>query len=226
MQKNHLYILYTNITIKKGVNMKIKEKVMKIINIRGMTKIIAITIVVILICFISIYIQNKEMSSIKINDKEFIKEKGKIAVYISGAINNTGIFYLSEGIRLDEALNIIGGIKDDADLNKINLSKVLYDSEKIVIPYKQKETIEEIKNEENNHTDNDEKEKIDSDDKININTANEQLLMQLSGIGEATSKKIVEYRKNGNFESIEEIMNVPGIGNSKFEKMKDKITVE
>lgn len=206
--------------------MKIKEKVMKIINIRGMTKIIAITIVVILICFISIYIQNKEMSSIKINDKEFIKEKGKIAVYISGAINNTGIFYLSEGIRLDEALNIIGGIKDDADLNKINLSKVLYDSEKIVIPYKQKETIEEIKNEENNHTDNDEKEKIDSDDKININTANEQLLMQLSGIGEATSKKIVEYRKNGNFESIEEIMNVPGIGNSKFEKMKDKITVE
>lgn len=206
--------------------MKIKEKVMKIINIRGMTKIIAITIVVILICFISIYIQNKEMSSIKINDKEFIKEKGKIAVYISGAINNIGIFYLSEGIRLDEALNIIGGIKDDADLNKINLSKVLYDSEKIVIPYKQKETIEEIKNEENNHTDNDEKEKIDSDDKININTANEQLLMQLSGIGEATSKKIVEYRKNGNFESIEEIMNVPGIGNSKFEKMKDKITVE
>jgi len=198
--------------------MKNKENVNKILNTMGIAKMIFITILVILICFISIYIQNKEVSSIKINDKEFIKEKGKIAVYFSGAINNTGIFYLYEGTRLEDALNIIGGIKADADLNMINLSKVLYDSEKIVIPYKQKESIEDTKKEKKDQT--------SSDEKININSADEGLLMELSGIGEATAKKIIEYRKNGVFESIEEIMNVPGIGISKFEKMKDKITVE
>lgn len=198
--------------------MKNKENIIKMISIKAMAKIICITIVVILICFISIYIQNKEISSIKINDKEFVKDKGKIAVYFSGAINNTGVFQLPEGTRLEDALNVIGGIKEDADLNKLNLSKILYDSEKIVIPYKQIETVDETNNEENNH--------ISNEEKININNADVQLLMELPGIGETTARKIIEYRKNGNFESIEDIMNVPGIGNSKFEKMKDKITVE
>ena len=62
--------------------------------------------------------------------------------------------------------------------------------------------------------------------KININTANASELDKLPGVGEAIAKKIIEYREyNGNFSSIEEIKNVSGIGESKFEKMKDYICV-
>jgi competence protein ComEA len=193
------------------------KNIFKTFNINSILVIICITIVVIIACTTIIYIQKEELRGITINDKEFKKVHGKIAVYISGAVNNSGIFYFNENTKLEEALNIIGGVKEEADLNNVNLSKVLNDSEKIVIPYVQNEIIE--KENENIYS-------LSSDEKININNADESLLMTLPGIGEVTARKIIEYRKNGNFESIEEIKKVPGIGDSKFEKIKDKITVE
>ncbi|MDF2865820.1 MAG: hypothetical protein K0R72_638 [Clostridia bacterium] len=199
--------------------MKEFKKIIRNINKCNMVKITILTVIIISSCSISIYIQSLEKKHIKINEKEFVNEEGKISVYISGAINNYGIYSFNEGTRLEEALNLIGGIKSDADISKINLSKTLYDSEKIVIPYIQKEEAS-IENEDKNE------ENISDTDKININEANESELQGLIGIGEATAKKIVEYRKNGDFESIEDIKKVSGIGDSKFEKIKDKITVE
>lgn len=182
----------------------------------NVTKLIIVTLSVIFLSCISIFIQYRERSVIKINGKQIKKQEGKIAVYMSGAINNPGVYNFKEGIRLEEALNVIGGITKEADISKINLSRLLYDSEKIVVPYIQKETEENIFSNS-----------IDSNqEKININEANEEELIKLPGIGGATAKKIIEYRKNGNFESIEDIKKVPGIGNSKFDKIKDKITVE
>ena len=195
--------------------MKEMKKIIKKLNINIMTKLTLVTIIVAISCCISIYIQKKEISNVKINDKEFISEYGKIAVYLSGAVNNPGIYNFKEGIRLEEALSIMGGIKLEADISKLNLSKVLYDSEKIVIPYIQHEQIE-VDNNEN----------LSDTQKVNINEATENELMTLSGIGKITAKKIIEYRKNGNFEAVEDIKKVPGIGDSKFDKIKDKIAVE
>jgi len=195
--------------------MKEIKNIIKNANRNNIIKLVFTTVVITISCCISIYIQKNETSNIKINDKEFKSEYGKIAVYLSGAINSPGIYNFNEGIRLEEALNIMGGIKPEADISKLNLSKVLYDSEKIVIPYIQEEKIEVDTN--NN---------LSSSDTVNINEATENELMTLSGIGEVTAKKIIEYRKNGDFEVIEDIMKVPGIGDSKFDKIKDKITVE
>jgi competence protein ComEA len=195
--------------------MKEIKNIIEFKNINNITKLIFLTIIIIFFCCISIYIQRREKSNIKINDKEFKSESGKIEVYLSGAINRPGIYNFNEGIRLDEALSIMGGIKPEADISKLNLSKVLYDCEKIVIPYIQEEKIEtEIE------------ENVPDSQKVNINKATENELMTLSGIGEITAKKIIEYRKNGNFDSIEDIKKVPGIGDSKFDKIKDKIAVE
>ena len=66
----------------------------------------------------------------------------------------------------------------------------------------------------------------ETDGKVNINTANKEQLMQLSGIGESRAEGIITYRTaHGNFSSIEEIKNVSGIGDAIFSRMKDKITV-
>lgn len=193
------------------------KEIKKHLNIKNIVIIIGITIITIIICYISIHLQNQEVNTLKINGSELESEYGKIAVYMSGAINNPGMYFLKENTRLEDALNIVGGIKQDADLSKVNLSKILYDSEKVVIPYIQEESVE---------IDDTEQDKNTNSDIVNINDAGEIELMTLSGIGEATAKKIIEYRKNGKFESIEDIKKVPGIGDSKFNKIKDKISVE
>lgn len=199
--------------------MKKIKKLVKLLDKNFIFKICIVTFVVIMLSLISVYIQRKEKNIFKINGKEFEKEYGKVCVLFSGAINNPGMYNLSEDTKLAEALNIIGGVKMDADLSKVILSKILLDEEKIVIPYKQDESfIEqeiESKNNENKY-----------EEKININDADVSLLSTLPGIGESTANKIVEYRKNGDFESIEDIKRVSGIGDGKFEKIKDKITVE
>lgn len=68
-------------------------------------------------------------------------------------------------------------------------------------------------------------EDVRAERKININTASESELVGLNGVGEVTAKAIIEYRENKKFESIEEIMEVKGIGAKKFEKIKDEICV-
>jgi len=191
------------------------KEMKSLVKLNNIIKLILLTITIVICCSISIYLQKREISNIKINDKEFESEYGKITVYLNGAVNTPGIYNFNEGIRLEEALSIIGGVKLEADISKVNLAKVLYDCEKIVIPYLQEQQIEINNND-----------KQSDSETVNINEANENELMTLSGIGEITAKKIIEYRKNGSFEVIDDIKKVPGIGESKFDKIKDKIAVE
>ncbi len=165
-----------------------------------------VCILIIIVSSISILIQKNEK-----NDSKSISKN--ICVYIVGEVNSPGVYYVSEGTRLDELISIAGGITQNGDMDKINLSQKLKDSDKINIPKK-----EELK-------DNLYDEEIISK-KVNINTANKQELMTLDGIGSSTADKIIKYRDNATFESIEDIMEVPSIGKSKFEKIKDDITVD
>lgn len=138
-------------------------------------------------------------------------KNNEIVVYIIGEVKSPGVYKLQESSRLQDLLNICGGITENADINKINLAQRLKDGDKITIL------------EKNNTIDSDLDEK--SDDKVNINNASKNELTKLDGIGESTAQKIIDYRNTNSFDDIEDIMNVPGIGNSKFEAIKDRISV-
>lgn len=135
-----------------------------------------------------------------------------IMVDIKGEVVNPSVHQLNEGDRVQDALNMAGGPTEDADLNQINLAAKVYDEMIIYIP---------------KHGENVEQQRIIiNNGKISINQASEAELTKLNGIGEAKAKAIIDYRtQNGSFKSIEELMEVSGIGQAIFDNIKDKITI-
>lgn len=152
-------------------------------------------------------------------NSESENEVKTIMVHISGAVHKPGVVELEEGKRLIDAVDLCGGLKDDADIDRINLAKKLADEEKIYIPRIGEEIPADIgfSDKSNNNTDN---------GKININTCSKAELMLLPGIGDALADRIIEYREKMPFKTIEDIKNVPGIGEKRFEAIKDLITVK
>lgn len=150
------------------------------------------------------------------------EEKTMIKVHIDGQIKNRGVVELEEGSRLVDAIEKSGGLTEEADTSNINLADILQDGEKVYIYSKQE--VEELKsigklNEEIDNT-------TKKDNKININTATQAELEEITGIGPSLAQKIIEYREsNGKFKDIEELKNVSGIGDKKFESMKSQITI-
>ena len=150
------------------------------------------------------------------------KEKSKIMVHISGEVHKPGLVMLIDGSRVIDAVELAGGLTQDADIDRINLAKRLVDEEKIYVPKIGEELKEDIK--ESTMSSSTSSSKLVNDNgKININTANKEELMSLPGIGEALANRILDYRQNNKFKSINDIMNVSGIGEKKFDSIKDLI---
>ena len=168
----------------------------------------------------------------------------KIKVDLKGEVNAPGIYELNKNDRVDDLINKAGGLTKNADTSIINLSKKL-DDEMVVFIYSKAEVknLKKGKEEKCECPDiNDacitsqleplieEKKQTSSksevtNNKISINKATAEELQSLSGIGESKAKAIIEHRdKNGQFKTIEEIKNVPGIGEALFEKIKNNIT--
>ena len=179
------------------------------------------------------------------NETEDVSEETteKIVVHVSGAVNQEGIVELDEKARVADAIEKAGGVTENAYMKDVNLAEVLEDGMKIYVPTK-----EEVNNQnqgENtnyisggstspaNNTNSSTKNSGESKTgvsnvkgKVNINTASLEELDTLPGIGESTANKIINYRKeNGKFKSIEEIKEVSGIGDSKYEQIKDLIEI-
>lgn len=162
------------------------------------------------------------------NEVEEVVEK--IVVHISGQIVNPGVITLEKGARIVDAIHVAGGTTEEADLTNVNLAYVLEDAQKIYIPSsKDKESEIDIiqENKEgiilSKNLDSKQQEKL----KVNINTASQEELEKLPGIGSSIALRIVNYRKeNGKFNAIEEIKNVSGIGENKFNHIKDSIYVK
>lgn len=164
-------------------------------------------------------------------DTEEVQEKSEntqtesssqhIYVYVCGAVESPGVYELECGARIYEAISSAGGLREDADRNYVNQAQVLSDGEQIYIPT-QEEAEQGILTSDLNDANI-----AAADDKININTASKEELMTLNGIGESRAEKILAYRQSqGEFQSIDELMNVEGIKEGIFQKIKDRITVK
>ena len=183
-----------------------------------------ILVIIFITSGISIYIQDKDRKeTLTINSSNISNKEGKIGVYISGEIKKEGVYYLDKDARVANLIDIAGGLTEKADISKINPAQKLNDSDKIIVPEKkdmgESFTIDEGFNDESSQNES------SRNDKININTATKDELTTLNGIGEATANKIINYRKNNPFKEIEDIMNVPGIGEAKFNNIKEDICI-
>lgn len=173
----------------------------------------------------------KTNDQIENNSNEQQLEKNEnIIVHVSGAVNKEGIVELKNNSRIIDAIDKAGGLKDEADITNINLAYIIEDGMKIHIPSKEEKestiivesNIDSGTVEQSNEIKSNNNKKL----KININTATKTDLETLPGIGESTALKIIEYRKKkGKFKLIEDIKQVNGIGENKFNKIKELITV-
>lgn len=196
-------------------------------------------ILILLISFVVIYYFNdntEEVIETGLVSVETTKENvSNFYIDVKGAVKDPGVYLVSDGERVIDAIEKAGGLKKNANTSNINLAQKLK-SEMVIVVY----TNNEIKNnspklacntkcnceviEINNCIENESN--SNNSNLVNINTADISELMTLSGIGESKAKSIVTYREeNGLFESVEDIKNVSGIGDALYENIKDMITV-
>lgn len=162
---------------------------------------------------VEIEVENEE-SEVVFEDEA---EEKWIIVDVCGEVENAGVVRLKEGDRVIDAIESAGGLLDTADRKRVNMARVVIDGEQIYIS-KQGEETEDIANTK--------LEKVGNSNKVNINKASKGELQSLGGVGEVLAERIVQHReKNGMFKNIDEIMNVSGIGNKKFESIKEFISV-
>lgn len=142
-----------------------------------------------------------------------------IFVDIKGAVKNPGVYQMKVGDRVKDALDAAGGLTAEADSQKVNLAKRLEDQMVIVVP-KVGEEAEEIPAGATS------KEEA-KEGKVNINTATVEELKTLKGVGEKKAEAIIEYRKkNGSFQTKEDLMKVRGIGKKLFESFQERIVTQ
>ena len=172
--------------------------------------------------------ENLQIESIAENiDEKVIDEakEYKIKVYVTGAVNFPGVIELEEGARIQDAINLAGGAKEDANLEKVNLAYCLEDGQKLYIPNIGENEVEYISTENGDNVI--EKNPNSNNSKVNINTGGVEELKALPGVGDLLAQKIIDYREeNGKFKTIDELKNVSGIGDKKFESMKEYVSVK
>lgn len=145
-------------------------------------------------------------------------EKPKaVVIDVKGAVKSPGVYQMKEGARIIDVIEKAGGFVEKADRKRINLAQLVEDEMVIYVP----EIGEQGKNERTPIIGTGEK-----DGRIEINSADASELDKISGVGPATAKAIIAYRKkNGPFEKIEDLLKVSGIGESTLQKMKSQISL-
>lgn len=139
-----------------------------------------------------------------------------IFVHVSGCVANPGLYELSESSRVADAIEAAGGLLPEAQPDAVNLARALFDGEQVIVPSLQQEG-GGVQSFESGAV---------SPGKININTATAEELDGITGVGPSTAEKIVADREeNGPYLAIEDLKRVSGIGDKKFESMRDEICV-
>ena len=150
------------------------------------------------------------------DEKAEDKHDEKIFVDVKGAVKHPGVFETTKDKRVKDLIEEAGGLLDDADTSTLNLSQRVKD-QMVIYVLKHGEKPKQISDGGSSSS---------NTDVININTANKEQLMKISGVGKTKAEAIISYReKNGDFKKKEDITKVHGIGKATFEKIKDKIEV-
>lgn len=151
------------------------------------------------------------------------KERAETMIYvdIKGAVKVPGIYQLKNQQRIWDALALAGGVSEEADTAQVNYAQKVKDQMIIYVPKKGEpvpqslETLQESAPAQQNQ-----------EEKINLNTATEAELQTISGIGAKKAQEIIRFRdEQGPFKTVEELKNVPGIGEKTVERLKDMLTV-
>lgn len=154
---------------------------------------------------------------------------GMVRVYVTGAVRNSDVYFLTQGCIIKDAIQAAGGFSPDADPERINQALELKDQQQIHVPRLDEENpLPVLQGGSDSDSDAGGSETAPvAGGFININTATLDQLDTLPGIGPAIAQRIVDYReKIGGFKSIEEITQVSGIGEATFAKIKASISVE
>ena len=221
-------------------------------------KQIIIVVIVMVFFVIGYFYYNNGDEVVTLNETKLVEEKKEFVedlenkeyktlfIDVKGAVKEPGVYEMDEGKRIIDAINLAGGLAENADTINLNLSKkltdemyiIVYSREEIYNYKKNADKVEEeikcasvecicpdIKNDACVNNENHINEEI-TNKKISINNATKEEFLNLPGIGESKAEAIISYRnENGAFQSIEDIKNVSGIGDAVFEKIKDKITL-
>lgn len=159
------------------------------------------------------------------------KQPGEAAVcvvHVCGAVQSPGVYTLAEGSRIYEAVAAAGGLLPEADEAYLNQASCVTDGEQIYVPTQQ-EVLEQsatLVRSGQSVTAQTESGAEPQDAKVNLNTATKEQLCTLPGIGESKAQSIISYRETqGAYGQIEDVMNVEGIKDGLFQKIRDRITV-
>lgn len=156
-------------------------------------------------------------------DTEREEQPQEICVHVCGAVVNPGVYQLPLGSRLYEAVAAAGGLREDAEDTSLNQASVVEDGQQIYVP-----TREEVASGAFGGANSESSGDSDAmaEGKVNINTADKEQLMTLRGIGESKAAAIIHYREtHGDFQSIEELMQIDGIKEGVFQKIRDMIKI-
>lgn len=224
----------------------------QISNLKKNYFLLLIFIVILLIndFFIVIYFNHLKINEVELKNNpvvSYVKENNKedennLFVDIKGYVKKTGVYKVNKNMTVSDAINLAGGLKKGATTENINLSKRLEDQMVIIVSSKKsydkslKNNDKTIKNDA--IINKDEKALIinnldslnvgktnEANSLVNINYASLDELMTISGIGQSKAEAIISYRQNQKYNTIEDIKNVSGIGDSLYEKIKNHITV-
>lgn len=144
-------------------------------------------------------------------------DTGKAVVYVCGSVVNPGVYELPGGSRIIDAIHCAGGFSEDANREFVNLADFITDGQMIRIP-DSSEDVSLLQSSENSE---------ESSFPVNINTATKEKLCTIPGVGDVRAEAILKYRtENGSFHSTEELMNVPGIKEGTYNKIKEYVKVQ
>lgn len=188
-------------------------------NKKNLMKVAVILLIILIAIAIRISKYHKEQIKVKVNKPKVITEETKMYIDISGEVINPGVYKVSSRTRLFEIIEKAGGLTKNADKDQINQADFVKDGQKIIIPAKNKD------GGNNNNSNISISDSNSSNGLVNINLASKEELKEITGVGDVIADRIIEYRESTPFKSKEDLMNVKGIGNATFEKMKDEVTI-
>lgn len=201
-------------------------------------KIIAVAVAVVFCVLASFWPQQREENVLELEQQavqtEEAEAEAKITVYVSGAVAKPGLHEIAPGSRAVDAIEVAGGMTEEANKDRVNLAKICKDGMQVNVPRLSAKELRKMKQAQNvyagesaNAVDNAVQSvnyasaaQQDNGGKIRLNSATLEELEELPGVGEVTAQRIVEYRNLHGFNKIEDIMNVKGIGQAKFNKMR------